>query len=403
MSRLSPDLVLKRLPDIEVRVNSDNNIQVVADDTIYYIGQHGLAVLDAFYQPVPVSQALESLRATTASIQDWMSLTTTIVQLYDAGILQDENQRKRELKTSRRGFGGLGVHRNMLNDRVRTSAFLAGISEVVRPDDVVVDIGTGTGVLAVAAARAGARHVYAVEASAIGEVALAVFEANGLSERITLVRGWSTHIDLPERADVLVSEIIGNEPLGENVLEVTRDARKRLLKPGARLVPGRVRILGLPVTVPEAELTGRTLTGDNLKNWQSWYGIDLGPLARVKQEEPPSFNILPQRARDWDTLSEPILLTEVDLDKIEQLMVDSTVTVEANRGGTLNGLLVYFELDLGPGTTLSTHPAQADEANSWFCRVWGIEPLSLQAKDPFSVTYQYRATGTSHALTVARA
>ena len=63
MSRLSPDLVLKRLPDIEVRINSDNNIQVDADDTVYYIGQHGLAVLDAFYQPVRVSQALERLRA----------------------------------------------------------------------------------------------------------------------------------------------------------------------------------------------------------------------------------------------------------------------------------------------------------------------------------------------------
>lgn len=332
-----------------------------------------------------------------------MALTTTILQLYDAGILQDENQRKRELKASKKGFGGLGIHRNMLNDRARTSALLTGISEVVRPGDIVVDIGTGTGVLAVAAARAGARHVYAVEASAIGEMAQAVFEVNGLSERITLVRGWSTHIDLPERADVLVSEIIGNDPLGENVLEVTRDAHRRLLKPGAHLVPSKVRILGLPVTIPEAELFKRVLTTDNLKSWRSWYGIDLSPMARVKQEGPPSFNILPHTARDWDTLSKPILLAQVDLGQVDRLMVDSTVTVEAVRPGTLNGLLVYFELDLGPGTTLSTHPARVDEDNSWFCKVWGVEPLSLRTNDPFNVTYQYRATGKSHAVAVASA
>src|SRR4051812_12021176 len=116
------------------------------------------------------------------------------------------------------------LHLEMLNDRTRTLSFIEAIRETVRPDDIVLDIGTGTGILAATAARAGARHVYAIEAGQIQKVARALFESNGLKDRITLIRGWSTQIELPERADVLISEVIGHEPLAEDVLETTADA-----------------------------------------------------------------------------------------------------------------------------------------------------------------------------------
>jgi protein arginine N-methyltransferase 1 len=403
MATLNPNLVLKRVPDVEVRINSDNNIQLVSDETVYYLGPHGLAVLDVFYQPVSVSEALKKLSAAATGLQDWMALTDTVVQLYDAGILQDESQRRRTLKTSRRGFGGPGIHVSMLNDRARTSSFLDGIAEVVREGDIVVDIGTGTGVLAVAAARAGAKHVYAIEASAIGEVAEAIFEDNGLADRITLLRGWSTRLDLPERADVLVSEIIGNEPLGESVLEVTRDARKRLLKPEARLVPSRVRVFGLPVVVPDTELSKRVLMEDTLENWRSWYGMDFGSLADTDGGSPRSFLIKPQDARGWNTLGEPILLAEADLSRVERPMIERSVACTANASGVLNGLLAYFELDLGPTTRLSTHPVRAGEDCSWFSVVWLLDPLPVRTADRLKVTYKYRAMGSSHRVAVDRA
>ena len=89
----------------------------------------------------------------------------------------------------------------MLHDDRRTGDYLAALAEAVRPGDVVLDIGTGSGVLAVAAARAGARRVYAVEASDIAEVAERVFAANGVTDTVTLVPGWSREIELPEPAD----------------------------------------------------------------------------------------------------------------------------------------------------------------------------------------------------------
>jgi hypothetical protein len=97
------------------------------------------------------------------------------------------------------------------------------------------------------------------------------------------------------------------------------------------------------------------------------------------------------------------MMAEVDLREVERLMIDSSVTVDATSSGVLNGLLVYFELDIGPTTRLSTHPAQADRDCSWFSMVWVLDPLAIKVNDQLNVTYQYRAKGASQKVAVARA
>jgi hypothetical protein len=169
----------------------------------------------------------------------------------------------------------------MLNDRTRTSSYMDAIGRAVRPGDVVLDIGTGTGIFALAAALAGARHVYALEVGRVAHAARSLFAANGVSHRITLIQHWSTEIELPERADVLVSELIGDEPLAEGVLGITKDAVRRLLTPGARLVPSGIQIFGLPITIPEDVLNMCMFTPATVENWQAWYGLDFSPLTKV--------------------------------------------------------------------------------------------------------------------------
>jgi hypothetical protein len=191
-----------------------------------------------------------------------------------------------------------------------------------------------------------------------------------LADSITLLKGWSTRLELPERADILVSEIIGNEPLGEDVLGITADARKRLLKPGARLIPGKVRrVVGLPGTISHSELSERFPSTENLRPWRSWYGMDFSPLVQTAQNPPPAFFIKPHKARSWMALSEPVLLADVDLNKADQLMIDNSVAATAYTSRRLDGLLAYFELGLGPTTRLSIPPARVDETvagTAWY-------------------------------------
>ena len=282
------------------------------------------------------------------------------------------------------------LHIDMLNDRTRTSSFIKAINEVVRPDDIVLDIGTGTGVLAVAAARAGARHVYAIEAGQIGKLARALIESNGLSDRITLIRGWSTQIDLPEPASVLISEVIGHEPLAEDVLDTTADAVRRLLKVDARLVPRRLKIFCLPVIIPRAEIKKLVFTPKALQDWQDWYGIDFDALREANRDTLFRFLINPYRLRSWKTLSQPILLEDIDFRACDIPQIETTGRTKATTGGQLNGLIFYFELTLSPGVTLSTHPSLVKKDHHWSSPVWVLtDPLLLQRGTPFSVTYKY--------------
>ena len=403
MTDLNQNTILQRVPYLKLDIDSTNKIRIFMEGKTFEFGSHAIAIIDACLQPTALADVLETLRPRVRGTQDWMDLMTTIVHLYEAGVLRDEAQNKPTLRTDASGYDSAPIQVAMLNDRARTSSFLKGIQEVVRPGDIVVDIGTGTGILAIAAARAGARHVYAIEATSIGKLAKAIFEANGVADRITLIEGWSTRITLPEPGDVLISEMIGNEPLAEKVLEITTDAIKRLLKPNARLVPNKVKIFGLPVTIPSAELMKHTFVTETLQNWQSWYGVDFNPLSNVTRNSPHAFFINSYSARDWKALSEPILLAEINFREVNKLVIDNTVTATASASGHLDGLLEYFELELGPTTRFSTHPAQVDADNHWRSPVWTFtDPLLLQTGDRFTVTYKYRVTEDQFRVSVGR-
>ncbi len=262
--------------------------------------------------------------------------------------------------------------------------------------DTVVDIGTGTGVLAATAAMAGARHVYAVESTGMATLAKEVFAANGLSSRITVIEGRSTQIELPERADLMVSEIIGNDPLREGVMYSTQDAAKRLLKPDARLIPASLRIFGLPVTVPDKTLKKTLFTPEAVDRWRTWYGIDFSALAEASRNQDHARMGNTYHTRNWLRLCEPILLKEIDLRSQRDLEFRTTHRLRARHSGVLSGILIYFELALWDQVALSINPGEATPENSWASKLFipGVS-VALESGEEFKVIYTYaRSSGS---------
>ena len=122
------------------------------------------------------------------------------------------------MPTRRPYYSHLAVHRLMLRDDVRTRAFRDALRAVVRPGDVVLDVGAGTGILCLFAAQAGAARVYAVERTSIARTARALVARNGFSDRIHILNDDIERVSLPERVDVIVSEWLGtlavDDPFG---------------------------------------------------------------------------------------------------------------------------------------------------------------------------------------------
>jgi 2-polyprenyl-3-methyl-5-hydroxy-6-metoxy-1,4-benzoquinol methylase len=399
---LTRETRLRRVRNLRLEVDSHNIVRVRRQGALIDCGPRGMTILDLFHRPTTFADALDRLAPQMGGAQDWMDITDVIVRLYRAGVLKDETETD-DTAAVDGGFADPMVHAMMLNDRARTSGFVEAIDAIVRSGDVVVDIGTGSGVLAIAAARAGAARVYAIEAGGMARLARSVVEANALDDRITVLEGWSTQLSLPEPADVLVSEIIGEIPLDERILEVTLDARQRLVKSGARLIPARLKIIALPVSIPATRLESRIVSGDTIDRWGSWYGIDFGPLARAARGGSHVMLLDPETVNELPPVSEPALLADLDLAGFDRVQVEGDVTVAAQTAGELNGVVLYFEVQLAAWTSLSTEPRTSTLESSWRNPVWYYnEPLSLKRGDEFRVSFRYRVPGQQNGVTISR-
>src|SRR5436190_249232 len=125
----------------------------------------------------------------------------------------------------------------MIVDPVRMDRYVRALEQAIKPGSVVIDIGTGTGVLALLACRCGARRVYAIEPGDVIQVGREIAAANGCADRIEFIQSMSTEVTLPERAAVIVSDLTGALPWYTHHIPSIVDARRRLLAADGVLIP----------------------------------------------------------------------------------------------------------------------------------------------------------------------
>lgn len=152
-----------------------------------------------------------------------------------------------ETDTSR---ADLERHRRWLADAARTAAFCEAVAAAVRPGAVFADLGCGTGLLSLVARRAGARRAFAVERGAIIGLARQIVGANHATD-IEFIHGESTDVTLPEPADVVAMDSIGDAGYSPSLVACLCDARERWLRPGGVMIPASIDICGVVIEAPD--------------------------------------------------------------------------------------------------------------------------------------------------------
>lgn len=236
----------------------------------------------------------------------------------------------------------------MLADAVRTRAYLAAIAHEVRAGDVVVEIGTGVGYFAVAAARAGARQVYAIESAGVADVAREVIADNGVTDRVTVIHGDALQVVLPARGTVLLEDIRSVLPMHGARFALLADARARHLTPDARWIAQRDLLWAAPVVEPDPapNETAAALLGDTP------YGIDRGAVERRLRSDWRRVRLSADAL-----LAEPALLASVDLATVSSPHVEGSAEWLIARDGVLDGFAVWFDAELAGGARISNAPA----------------------------------------------
>jgi protein-L-isoaspartate O-methyltransferase len=318
-----------------------------------------LPVLLAFAAGATPREALAGLRAEWEL--DDEGFATVVMALITQAFLVPAGQ-EGAVSLATEGFASILPHHNMLQDTVRVLAYQSAIARHSRGCSVV-EIGCGSGILSIFAARAGARRVVAIEESEIATLAERMFRANGCEEIIELRRANSRDVELDEPADLLIHEILGVDPFDENLLPAVIDARERLLRPGGRLLPWRVQVLCLGVEVEPRPYRDQAYVLAEAREVQKLYGLDLTPLVELLAEADPRQFMPPVEDGDRTffkprILSEECLLVDLDLraDNLDRAGEPAEVRLRIRSPGTLGALAVYFRAHLDETIQLANAP-----------------------------------------------
>lgn len=285
-----------------------------------------------------------------------------------------------------------GFHDLLLGDEMRMIAFRTAITETVQPGMTVIDLGTGTGILARWALEAGAERVYGIDLNAsVLQTATERVVAAGYGQRFHPIHGLSFDVNLPERVDVVISEIMGNLADNEGFVAILADVRQRLLAEGGLIVPSRVESYLVPV---EAERAHEQVSrgepvdlGDSVSFAERlWRRGARSPFDLYYDVVIPvgAYLATPRVARLYDFAAFPGVPATAATYRVP-------LTYTAQRDGLLTGFKGYFVATLSDTVALDISGddiAGRATSDSWkHCYLPIAEPLPVRRGDRIALTF----------------
>jgi len=227
----------------------------------------------------------------------------------------------------------------------RTDAFIKALEQSVKPGCVVLDIGAGAGFFAVKAAMLGARKVYAVEYNNAIEQGIELAAKNGCADKIEFIQDISTKVELPERADVIISDLRGGLPLFSTHIPSIVDARKRFLAPNGILIGQRdILWAGVVETVENYDKYIANL-------FSTQYDVDMSVAKKIIIND-----YIDGASKLENLLAEPQSFFTIDYLTIEDPNMNAELNFTVTRNGTARGFNIWFEAIIGEDAFFSNAP-----------------------------------------------
>jgi len=263
----------------------------------------------------------------------------------------------------------------LTNTGTRLTQYERAIAAVVRQGDVVVDLGTGSGLLAVLACRAGARRVYAIEASDAVQIGTLITSTTEFAERIEFVHATSQKVALSEQVDVIVGDIhdtFGFQPGG---LASIMDVRDRLLKPGGTLIPQATELMIAP-------LEAAALYAREIDVWNGCvHGVGLSSIRPFAVS-----HVHPGRFDSDQLLSPAAAIGTLDLARATSLHFSGSAVTTIHRDGIAHGLCGCFVTTLAGDIRMGNVPGDSSTTNFAQAFFPFDQPVSVAAGDEVSIS-----------------
>ena len=286
-----------------------------------------------------------------------------------------------------------GWHIPMMNDDPRNQAYKDALVTTINEDTQVLEIGAGSGLLAMLAAQSGTKkRITTCEMTpVIASVAKEIIELNGFDNSVKVIAKASKDIsigeDLTEKADLIVSEVISNEFLGEGVLDTVEDAKKRLLAPGGRMIPESGSIM---INLVGGEAIGKKLyIGEVL-------GFNLEPFNKIK----PRKISIDQQMNSVELFTDDVIAFRFNFQEQDQFPREvRTLELKLQKTGKCFGIIQWVSLRLVDEIIFENHPVKQVAESAWHPMFYPFyKPLNLLKNQVIHIQATHNRTSANFKL-----